>query len=76
MYATCLTYILPGILGTVNVAAITDFIDGGGNLMVAASPDVSELIRELAAEVGGMKDNVIVIISIHGLQTLVVRRVL
>jgi len=44
--------------------------------MVAASPDVSELIRELAAEVGGMKDNVIVIISIHGLQTLVVRRVL
>ena len=36
------------------MAAITDFIDGGGNMMIAASSDVSELLRELAAEVGGM----------------------
>lgn len=41
------------ILGTLNVATVTDFVDGGGNLLVAASSDVSELLRELAAEVGG-----------------------
>lgn len=39
--------------GNLNVAAITDFIDGGGNLLMAASSDVSELLREVAAEVGG-----------------------
>ena len=41
------------MVGNLNVAEITDFIDGGGNMMIAASSDVSELLRELAAEVGG-----------------------
>lgn len=32
--------------------AITDFIDGGGNVLVAASSNVGDAIRELASEVG------------------------
>lgn len=47
--------ILSYVTGTLNVAEITDFIDGGGNVMIGASSDVSELLRELAAEVGGMQ---------------------
>ncbi|XP_064610826.1 LOW QUALITY PROTEIN: dolichyl-diphosphooligosaccharide--protein glycosyltransferase 48 kDa subunit-like [Liolophura sinensis] len=38
--------------GNVNVAAITNFIDGGGNVLVAASSSIGEPIRELASECG------------------------
>ena len=41
------------------MASITDVIDGGGNMMMAASSDVSELLRELGAEVGGRAETVI-----------------
>lgn len=34
------------------MAAITNFIDGGGNVMVAASSAIGEPIRELASECG------------------------
>ena len=34
--------------GSLNVRAITDFIDGGGNVLVAASPSIGKLvIRDL-----------------------------
>jgi len=38
--------------GTVDVQNILDFIDDGHSVLVAASPDVSEPVRELAAECG------------------------
>ena len=38
--------------GNVNVQAITDFIDNGGNVLVAANSNVGDAIRELATEVG------------------------
>ncbi|CAG2227728.1 dolichyl-diphosphooligosaccharide--protein glycosyltransferase 48 kDa subunit-like [Mytilus galloprovincialis] len=38
--------------GSVNVEAITSFIDGGGNVLVAASSQVGDTIRELATECG------------------------
>ncbi|KAK3913355.1 Dolichyl-diphosphooligosaccharide--protein glycosyltransferase 48 kDa subunit, partial [Frankliniella fusca] len=38
--------------GSLNVESITEFIDGGGNLLVAASSSTSDLIRELASECG------------------------
>ncbi len=38
--------------GSIDVAAITNFIDGGGNVMVAASSAIGEPIRELASECG------------------------
>ena len=38
--------------GNINVQAITDFIDRGGNVLVAANSNVGDAIRELATEVG------------------------
>ncbi|XP_074654507.1 dolichyl-diphosphooligosaccharide--protein glycosyltransferase 48 kDa subunit-like [Tubulanus polymorphus] len=38
--------------GSINVAAITSFIDGGGNVLVAANSNIGEPIRELASECG------------------------
>lgn len=38
--------------GSLNVRAITDFIDGGGNVLVAASPSIGDPIRELGSECG------------------------
>uniref|UniRef100_A0A646QFL0 Dolichyl-diphosphooligosaccharide--protein glycosyltransferase 48 kDa subunit n=1 Tax=Hemiscolopendra marginata TaxID=943146 RepID=A0A646QFL0_9MYRI len=38
--------------GSLSLEAITNFIDGGGNVLVAASSDVSDLIREIASESG------------------------
>ena len=39
--------------GTVDVASITDFIDnGGGNVLVAASSEVGDVLRDLGREVG------------------------
>lgn len=38
--------------GNVSVKAIVDFIDDGGNLLVAANADVAEPVREIAAECG------------------------
>ncbi|KAI1726707.1 oligosaccharyltransferase 48 kDa subunit beta domain-containing protein [Ditylenchus destructor] len=38
--------------GTINVPEITKFIDGGGNILVAAGSSIGDAIRELTAEVG------------------------
>lgn len=38
--------------GNLNVKAITDFIDAGGNVLVGASSNVGDLIREVSNECG------------------------
>lgn len=38
--------------GSLNVDAITDFIDGGGNVLVAGSSQSGDALRELASECG------------------------
>jgi len=38
--------------GTIDVAAIINFIDGGGNVLLAANSNIGEPIRELASECG------------------------
>jgi oligosaccharyltransferase complex subunit beta len=38
--------------GSVNVKEIAQFIDGGGNVLVAASSNIGDAIRDLAAETG------------------------
>lgn len=38
--------------GSLSVEAIVSFIDGGGNMILAGSSDTTDLIRELAGEVG------------------------
>ena len=38
--------------GSLDVQAITNFIDGGGNLLVAGSSQVGEPVRDLASECG------------------------
>ena len=38
--------------GSVDVQAITSFVDGGGNVLVAASSNIGEAIRDLASECG------------------------
>lgn len=38
--------------GSIDVAAITSFIDGGGNVLVAASSNIGEPIRDLASNCG------------------------
>ena len=39
--------------GTIDIASITDFIDnGGGNILVAASSEVGDVLRDLGTEVG------------------------
>jgi len=49
--------------GGVSVAAISQFIDNGGNVLVAADSNVGDAIRELATEVGievGVEDTAVV----------------
>ena len=38
--------------GKLSVEEITDFIDGGGNVLVAANSNIGEPIRDLASECG------------------------
>lgn len=38
--------------GSVDVKAITDFVDSGGNVLVAASSSVGDILRDLGMEVG------------------------
>ena len=38
--------------GTVNVQEITNFIDGGGNVLIAAGSNLGDAIRDLATENG------------------------
>ncbi|PAA74157.1 hypothetical protein BOX15_Mlig024858g2, partial [Macrostomum lignano] len=38
--------------GKLNTPAISDFVDNGGNLLVAGSSSIGEAVRELAAECG------------------------
>ncbi|XP_012275494.1 dolichyl-diphosphooligosaccharide--protein glycosyltransferase 48 kDa subunit [Orussus abietinus] len=38
--------------GTLNVESITDFIDGGGNVLIAGSSQSGDVLRELASECG------------------------
>ncbi|RWS29441.1 Dolichyl-diphosphooligosaccharide--protein glycosyltransferase subunit-like protein [Leptotrombidium deliense] len=38
--------------GSVSVAAITEFVDNGGNVLVATSTDVGDAIRDFAVECG------------------------
>ncbi|KAK3803667.1 hypothetical protein RRG08_023381 [Elysia crispata] len=38
--------------GSVDVSAITNFIDGGGNVLIAASSNIGDPMRELASECG------------------------
>ncbi|VDL20211.1 unnamed protein product [Hymenolepis diminuta] len=38
--------------GYVNVKALTDFVDWGGNILVAGSPEVGEAVRDFASECG------------------------
>ncbi|XP_005101160.1 dolichyl-diphosphooligosaccharide--protein glycosyltransferase 48 kDa subunit [Aplysia californica] len=38
--------------GSIDVASITNFIDGGGNVLIAASSDIGDPMRELATECG------------------------
>lgn len=50
-----LVILAPGVEefgGALSVEAIVEFIDGGGNVLVAGSRDAADLIRELVTEVG------------------------
>ncbi|RWS15322.1 Dolichyl-diphosphooligosaccharide--protein glycosyltransferase subunit-like protein [Dinothrombium tinctorium] len=38
--------------GSISVQSLTDFVDNGGNVLVATSSDVGDAIREFAAECG------------------------
>ena len=38
--------------GQLDVEEITNFIDGGGNVLVAANSDIGEPLRDLASECG------------------------
>lgn len=38
--------------GYVNVKALTDFVDNGGNILVAAGSEIGEALREFASECG------------------------
>jgi len=38
--------------GSIDVSSITNFIDGGGNVLIAASSDIGDPMRELATECG------------------------
>lgn len=38
--------------GVLNVDAVTDFIDGGGNVLIAGSSQCGDVLRELASECG------------------------
>ena len=38
--------------GSVDMMALTDFVDHGGNILVAASSDVGDILRDFAMEIG------------------------
>ena len=38
--------------GTIDLAALTDFVDNGGNVLVAASSEIGDVLRDFAMEVG------------------------
>ncbi len=38
--------------GTLTVEGVIEFIDGGGNVLVAGAKDTGDLLREIAAECG------------------------
>merc|ERR1712123_332274 len=38
--------------GNLNMETITDFIDGGGNLLIAGNSNLGDVLREIASEVG------------------------
>merc|ERR1711970_1573888 len=38
--------------GNLNVETITDFIDNGGNILIAGNSNLGEVLREIASEVG------------------------
>lgn len=38
--------------GTIDLGALTDFVDNGGNVLVAASSDIGDILRDFAMEVG------------------------
>lgn len=38
--------------GTIDLYALTDFIDNGGNVLVAGSTEISDLLRDFAMEIG------------------------
>jgi len=38
--------------GNLNVETLTDFIDGGGNILIAGNSNLGEVLREIASEVG------------------------
>ena len=42
----------PAFGGTVTNEAIMDFVDNGGNVLVAGSSDIADNVRDLASEVG------------------------
>ena len=44
--------------GAIKVSTITDFIDGGGNVLVAADSSIGDPIRELSTECGVEFDEV------------------
>ena len=60
--ATLLNFVLE-FGGGINLAAITNFIDEGGNVMVAADSTIGDPIRELAAECGIEFDEVLYFFS-------------
>lgn len=45
--------------GDIKVSTITEFIDKGGNVLVAANTNIGEPIRELASECGVEFDEVV-----------------
>ena len=38
--------------GSLDLPALTDFIDNGGNILVAASSDIGDILRDFAMEIG------------------------
>lgn len=50
-----------GFGGSIDAAAILDFVDSGHDLIVAADNNASDLIREIATECGVDFDEVIVV---------------
>jgi oligosaccharyltransferase complex subunit beta len=50
-----------GFGGSIDAAAILDFVDSGHDLIVAADNNASDLIREIATECGVDFDEVIIV---------------
>lgn len=51
--------------GSIKVSTITSFIDGGGNVLVAADSSIGDPIRELGSECGVEFDEVRLIVLRH-----------